>query len=402
VSWPSVALGDVAAFVRGVTFKPEDVAPPDGREIVACMRTKNVQKQLDTTDVWGIPRSLVKRADQYLMAGDTLVSSANSWNLVGKCCWVPEIEAAATFGGFVCVLRSDQKRIEPRYLFRWFASPRVQQLVRSFGRKTTSIANLDLARCRSLDIPLPPLDEQRRIARVLDAADALRVKRHETLRLIDCARAAVFLEMFGDPAPNPYGWPLEPLGSLSLRFSDGPFGSNLKGSDYVDEGVRVIRLQNIGVGEFDGTDAAYVSPDHFARLSKHECLPGDVLIATLGDPNLRACQLPESVLKAVNKADCVQMRVDERIATPQYVVGLINQPGLLSRALSLTTGQTRTRISMGRLRSLRVPVPPIETQVLYTLAIARLNATEAILLRHSAHLDALFESLQQRAFAGSL
>lgn len=84
----SVPLGEVASFIRGITFKPEDVVPVGSSGSVACMRTKNVQSDLDLSDVWGIPEGLVKRSDQYLTAGDLLVSSANSWNLVGKCSWV--------------------------------------------------------------------------------------------------------------------------------------------------------------------------------------------------------------------------------------------------------------------------------------------------------------------------
>ena len=89
---PTRHLGDVASFVRGITFKPGDVVPVGSPGSVACMRTKNVQSELDLSDVWGIPESFVKRADQYLLTGDLLVSSANSWNLVGKCCRVPQLQ----------------------------------------------------------------------------------------------------------------------------------------------------------------------------------------------------------------------------------------------------------------------------------------------------------------------
>ena len=91
-------LGDVADFVRGITFKPDDVVPMGTPGSVTCMRTKNVQAALDLSDVWGIPESFVKTPAKYLRQGDILVSTANSWNLVGKCCWVPSLPWAATFG----------------------------------------------------------------------------------------------------------------------------------------------------------------------------------------------------------------------------------------------------------------------------------------------------------------
>jgi type I restriction enzyme S subunit len=87
----TVALGEVAEFVRGINFKPDDVVPTDTPDAVACMRTKNVQAELDLSDVWAVGQQFVKRDDQFLRTGDILVSSANSWNLVGKCCWIPDL-----------------------------------------------------------------------------------------------------------------------------------------------------------------------------------------------------------------------------------------------------------------------------------------------------------------------
>src|SRR5664280_974539 len=95
--WPVVALGDHASFVRGVTFKPDDVRPLGEAQSVACMRTKNVQASLDLEDVWGIPAGCVRRDEQFLRDGDLLVSSANSWNLVGKCSWVGPLPWRSTF-----------------------------------------------------------------------------------------------------------------------------------------------------------------------------------------------------------------------------------------------------------------------------------------------------------------
>src|SRR5664279_5671782 len=100
-------LGDIASFVRGITFKPTDVVPTGTPGSVLCMRTKNVQTELDYADVWSVNNQLVRRADQWLRHGDTLVSSANSWNMVGKCCWIPELVGPTSFGGFISVLRPD-------------------------------------------------------------------------------------------------------------------------------------------------------------------------------------------------------------------------------------------------------------------------------------------------------
>ncbi|WP_435771803.1 restriction endonuclease subunit S [Nocardioides sp. SYSU DS0651] len=261
---------------------------------------------------------------------------------------------------------------------------------------------LDARVLEDLQIPLPPLPEQRRIAAILDRADALRAKRRQVLAELDSLHGATFLSMFGDPANNPLGFPTAPVGSLSLKFSDGPFGSNLKSSHYTPDGVPVVRLQNIGVGRYLDADRAYVAPSHYATLSKHDCKPGDVLIGTLGDPNLRACIQPPTMALALNKADCIQMRVDPEVATPEYACWLLNMPGTLALANSLVRGQTRSRISMGRLRDLLVPVPPIEMQRTFAAQIERIDSHRALVARALESEEQLFASLQSRAFRGEL
>jgi len=208
--------------------------------------------------------------------------------------------------------------------------------------------------------------------------------------------------MFGDPATNPKRFPIRLVGELASKFSDGPFGSNLKSEHYTDAGIRVIRLQNIGIGEFMNNDEAFISESHFARLKKHECLPGDVLIGTLGNPNLRACIQPKWLQIALNKADCVQLRPDTSIANGEYICALLNQPATERMAQDLILGQTRLRISMGRLRGLALPLPPLRLQNVFAQRINAISRLKAACQTSLAELDAIFASLQQSAFRGEL
>jgi type I restriction enzyme S subunit len=255
---------------------------------------------------------------------------------------------------------------------------------------------------KRITVTLPPLPEQRRIAAILDQADALRAKRREALAQLDRLTQAIFIDMFGDPATNAMGWEWRSLGSIASKFSDGPFGSNLKSAHYTSHGVRVVRLQNIDVGRFEDKDKAYVSVEHFASIKKHECLPGDVLVATLGDPNLRACVLPSNIPLAINKADCVQIRVNPSAANASFLVGLLNHPSTLKLASELLHGQTRVRISMGSLRGLRVPVPPVALQETFAARVTQVQGEQQKLIESQAALDDLFASLQHRAFRGEL
>ena len=255
---------------------------------------------------------------------------------------------------------------------------------------------------RDVVVPLPPLPEQRRIADILDRADELRAKRRHALALLDSLDNSAFNDMFGDPATNPRAWPVISIGEMAVKFSDGPFGSSLKSSDYRDVGVRVVRLQNIGVGHFNDRDQAFISVEHFQSLRKHECVPGDVLIGTLGDPNLRATIQPEWLDAAINKADCVQLRPNPTRVTAEYVVALINHPSTMMLASGLVLGQTRSRISMGRLRTLRLPIPPIELQRLFANRVQEVHSLRTLHLSEVSKLDEFFVSLQHRVFRGDL
>ena len=190
-----VPLGDVAAFIRGITFKPDDVVPLGTKGSVACLRTKNVQEQLDLSDVWAVSRSFVKKAERFVQEGDIVVSTANSWNLVGKCSWIPKLDHEATAGGFVCLLRSRPHALYPRFLYHWMILDKIQARLRACARQTTNISNLNIEQAEALKIPLPPLEEQKRIAAILDQADSLRRLRQRAIDRLNSlgSRAGDFL-----------------------------------------------------------------------------------------------------------------------------------------------------------------------------------------------------------------
>lgn len=186
-------------------------------------------------------------------------------------------------GRGVAGLRPVEEQLDSRYLWHWIEHSSVALKAKGRGATFLQVSKADIA---TLEIPLPPLAEQKRLAGILDVADDLRAKRRESLAQLDSLLKSTFLDMFGDPIINPRGWDQVRLPDIAVAFTDGPFGSNLKSSHYVEEGVRVLRLQNIGVGELLDDDLAFIAPDHFASLPRNHCRPGDVIIGTLGDPNL--------------------------------------------------------------------------------------------------------------------
>ena len=395
MSWPVATVGEVCEVVSGATprtGKPEFwdgnvpwVTPKDLSELG--------QKHLSDT-----PRKITKAglkscSARMLPAQSVLFSSRAPIGLVA----INTIPVCTNQGFKSLVPRFDL--VSPDLLFWWLRAQ--EKHVQSKGRGAT-FKEVSKKIVEDLQIPLPPLPEQKRIAGILDATDALRAKRREALAQLDTLLQSTFLDMFGDPVTNPMGWPPTSLSAISEELRDGPFGSNLKSSHYVESGVRVIRLQNIGVGEIRNDDLAFISEKHFASLPRNHCQPGDVIIGTMGDPNLRACIVPWAMARALNKADCILMRVDMTKVDAIYVCWLLNNPRMVSMALRLVRGQTRGRISLGRLKELQIHLPPIELQHRFAAIVKSVEQQKASQRAHMAELDTLFASLQSRAFRGDL
>jgi type I restriction enzyme, S subunit len=394
IQYPTVELHQVAELCLG---KMLDKEKNKGR-LLPYLRNPNVRWfEIDTSNLQLMPFE-PREDDRYgLRSGDVLV------------CEGGEPGRAAIWDGRLADVKF-QKAIHrvrpgPNLDARYFVHRLMHDYHRGAlgdyytGATIKHLTGQDFARYR---FPLPPLAEQRRIAVILDKADALRAKRRLALAQLDTLTQSIFVQMFGDPAMNPKRWRCAPLGELAVKFSDGPFGSNLKTEHYAAAGVRVVRLQNIGVDEFLDDDAAYISERHFGSLVKHECLSGDVLVGTLGDPNLRACIQPQSLPRMLNKADCVQIRVDERVSHAAYVCALLNHSSTARMAQALVLGQTRSRISMGRLRSLRVPVPPVELQRHFAKQRSQVEGARATAEMSLTKFNELFAALQHRAFRGEL
>lgn len=310
-----------------------------------------------------------------------------------------DVPKGSVFASYLIRIRPNKEVIDPEFLSYYFQTPDYWQQI-DVGATGAIQGGLNATKLSDLKIPLPPLDEQKRIASLLARADRLRQLRRTAHNLADSLLQSVFLEMFGDLSVNDKGWKVRTLRSISSKFSDGPFGSDLKSEHYVSEGVRVIRLQNIGVGNLIDDDKAYITEEHFAELSKHQCLPGDVIVGTLGDPNLRAIILPPSISQALNKADCVQIRVNPKICNNQFFCWLLNMPQTLQLASGMIHGQTRARINMGRLAELEVPIPPLSLQEEFARVVARVESLRARMSEAERQAQALFESLLAQSFDG--
>jgi type I restriction enzyme, S subunit len=162
----------------------------------------------------------------------------------------------------------------------------------------------------------------------------------------------------------PTGWRLAELNDLQSEepraITDGPFGSNLARAHYTSSGPRVVRLQNIGDGVFNDA-RAHISEAHFQTLRTHEVLPGDLLIASLGEVLPRACIAPISLGPAIVKADCIRVRLSREV-DPRWVMYSMQRPQVRRWADDHRHGVGRPRLGLKVIRQIPVPLPPLDEQ----------------------------------------
>ena len=166
--WKWKTFDEVSTFIRGITFKPNQKFEEPDENTIFCFRTTNIQSELDDSDLLNIDSTLVKSDEKIIINGDILISSANSLELLGKCCLIKNINYKATLGGFIVCGRANKKILETKYYYYFFSSETNQNKMRNLANKTTGIANLPIKKVEKEYIPIPPLSEQQRIVSKLD------------------------------------------------------------------------------------------------------------------------------------------------------------------------------------------------------------------------------------------
>ena len=204
----------------------------------------------------------------------------------------------------------------------------------------------------------------------------------------------------------PDGWAWTRLGNTNIEVSDGPFGSNLKSSDYVDSGVRVVRLENIGALKFIEEKESYVTEEKYELLKRHTVTSGDIVFSSFILENVRVALVPPSITKAINKADCFCVRCHGETLSNVFVVLYLSTRHVYKQLESLIHGVGRPRINTTQLKDVVIPVcSAAEEKAIIDEIEARLSEVDQLELTIATSLqqsEALRQSILKRAFSGQL
>ena len=392
---PLSAIGDVVDQV--VSWQPER-DDPDGTFTYIDLSAVDQEAKIVTGARELACSEAPSRARQLVHAGDVLVSTVRP-NLNGVAHVPMEFDGATASTGF-CVLRPRASRLDGRYLYQWVKSPGfVGDMVRkATGASYPAVSDRIVWESK---LPLPSIPEQRRIAEILDKTDALRAKRRAALAQLDTLTQSIFLDMFGDPATNPKGWPQVPIGDHASKIGSGatPRGGE---ESYKGAGITLIRSMNVRDGVFLRDGLAFIDDEQAAQLEGVVVEADDVMLNITGASVARVCRAPANVLPA---------RVNQHVAiirptatfNPHFLEQCLLSPSVKERLLKIArAGATREAITKSAIEQFRVIRPPREAQDQFA---ARVAASEGIYRQMRAALgemDSLFASLQHRAFRGNL
>jgi type I restriction enzyme, S subunit len=258
-------------------------------------------------------------------------------------------------------------------------------------------------RVANIRIPLPAMEEQQRIACVLDRVEAACSKRQQTLVETDELMRSTFLDMFGD---------LDTAGGCWVKVTDlvatgdairtGPFGSQLLHSEFQQEGVAVLGIDSVVRNEFRWIEGRCISDAKYRQLKRYTVRRGDVLITIMGTCG-RCAVVPAGLPPAINTKHLCCITLDKTKCLPEFLQSYFLWHPVARRYLERTAkGAIMSGLNMGIIKALPVPVVPLEDQAVFVARQETCQHLRTRLRSSRTVLDQLFASLRQRAFAGTL
>lgn len=335
-----------------------------------------------------------------LRPGDVVF--ARTGGTTGKSFLLRECPDCAVFASYLIRVRPGP-RVNPLYLSYFFDSPAYWRHIASSSNGSAQ-PGVNASKLRELLVPVPPLSEQRRIADILDGADALGRKRREVLRRLDDLLRSVFLETFGDPVRNPRGWPLIRLSDVVSAVEPG-WSSNSLDHPADDTEWGVLKVSAVSTGLFlEAENKAVASP----TFLKAPVTPrrGDLLFSRANTRDLVAatCLVTEDAPLRFLPDKLWRISCQPNLATVEWLRFLLANPAYRATLTKQATGTSGSmlNVSQEKLLALVAPVPPLARQREFAAIVWETMAHRARVLAGCRASEKLFSSLVDHAFNGDL
>jgi type I restriction enzyme, S subunit len=300
----------------------------------------------------------------------------------------------------VALFKFGTAQVLPEYFKRLLSSQFVaEQLNRATRGGNQKFVSLQVL--RNLIIPLPPIAEQKRIAAILDKADELRGLRRKALKELDAIAQSIFLEMFGDSIVNSKGWEVRSMDDCAERIQIGPFGTQLHEEDYINDGIPLINPMHIQDGRIVPNSSFSVSPEKHQQLSQYHLEVDDVILARRGEMG-RCAVISEVEAGWLCGTGSLFVRPKRNLLKPTYLFFLLSSQSTKKYLENASQGVTMANLNKTIISQIPVALPSISLQQEFARRVEAIEQLKATHRESLAQLDALFASLQHRAFRGEL
>ena len=342
-----------------------------------------------------------RHAKKELNAGDTIIlNAAHNADYVGsKNAFVPaELHGVIATGEWLIVR---VKEANPKYVNQYLKSPSGRKSLRNCV-KGIHLYPKDVER---ISIPLPPLDDQIRIAHLLGKVEGLIAQRKQHLQQLDDLLKSVFLEMFGDPILNPHGFPVRRLSEFYVNLKEGtkcgPFGSALKKEELVDSGVPVWNMDNIAPdGQMVLPFRMWITANKYDDLAAYSVQESDIIISRAGTVG-KMCVARTNGQPAIISTNLIRLRLGADLRPLHFVSLMLYCKGRVGRLKTGADGAF-THMNTAVLDSLEFPYPPVELQDRFGEIATKVEGAKSRYQKSLSDLEILYGALSQQAFKGEL
>lgn len=394
MSWPLVKLSEVAQVNPRL---PKDV---DGSQEVVFLPMASVSENAEVLVQEKRILNETKKGFTYFEKNDVVIAKITPCFENGKAAYLDCLETQIGFGTTEFhVIRPNIEKLDGKYLFYliWsdkFRHAGARNMSGSAGQKRVPADFL-----KNMQIPLPPLAEQKRIAAILDKADAIRQKRKQAIQLADDFLRSVFLNMFGDPASYSENFNVQPLGIVCKKITDGEHGTVKR----LNSGKLYLMARNVTKGgSLDLSDVSYVSQDDHDRIYKRcGAEENDLLLVCVGATIGKATLVPK--MDSFSLARSVALiKPDFEVLEPVFLLQLIKSKWMQQRFINSGNSSAQAGLYLGKIKEMGIPVPSIHLQRKFVLIERQINAILKNFEESLASSSNCFNSLSQKAFAGEL
>jgi type I restriction enzyme S subunit len=397
--WPTYLLGEVADVFNGKTPAKTEQRT-SGHPVLKIRDVDEDGKFRGRHESFVDPAFAAANDKKKILVCDVLILNAahNADYVASKVFFAGDAVRGALATGEWTIIRAKPAALNPGFVHYWVRSQVGRTLIKNLVRGIHLYPS-DVA---SIRFPVPPLTEQERIVKLLDATDELRKLRtqadHRTADLIP----ALFDEMFERRAHEFKLVKIEDVAAKSrYSLSSGPFGSNLTAAHYTSNGIIVLRGLNVSGGKLNLENVKYISEQKANELARSATKPGDVVVVAVGSSG-KAFQIPDNLPIAIMSQNFNKITPDISLIEPTFLEHCINTPRVQRQFYQEITDTVRTFLSLTKLKNVKIALPPRPLQKEFARRVTEITELAAVQATSRQHLDDLFQSMVHGAFNGEL